>query len=306
MEQFKSTSLFKFKEKFNTDNDCKKYLHHYKWKDGFKCKKCGHTQSWDNTVEYGKVCKKCRKIHSVTSDTIFHGIRFPLLKAFYIMFETMTSTKSMSALQISRRYDINRKTAWLFMRKIRTSLKSSENYPMNNNNGSIIYVDEFVVGGYEEGKIGRTKDSKKRKMLMVVEATNKNKIKRVYGVKIQAYSHIELQEIFDKHILQGSTVITDGWKGYNQIKGGYNIIKDVVGLKKISNPMNRMNQQFKSWVRGVFHKSSHQHIETYLNEFCFKVNRSQWKDNMFHASILKALIHEPLTKKMIPDVKCYV
>jgi len=257
MIKFKSTSLFKFQDKFKTDNDCKAYLYHYKWDNAFVCEKCGHTHSWDDTVEYGKVCKKYRKIHSVTSNTIFHGIRFPLRKAFYIMFETMVSTKSMSALQISRRYEINRKTAWLFMRKIRTSLKSSKKQPIDNNNGSKIYVDEFVVGGYEKGKTGRINKSKKRKMLMVVETTPLNKIKRVYGLKIQDYTHTELQKIFDRHILKGSTVITDGWRGYNLIKGGYNIIKDVKGMKKVSNPMNRMNQQFKSWLRGVFHKSSH-------------------------------------------------
>jgi len=52
--------------------------------------------------------------------------------------------------------------------------------------------------------------------------------------------------------------------------------------------------------------SSHQHIETYLNEFSFKINRSLWKENMFHASILKALVHKPLTKKMMSDVNTYV
>lgn len=313
MDYFKSTSVFQFQQYFKSDNDCKAYLYHYKWKDGFICSKCGHTEAWNNTVEYGKVCKKCRKIHSCTSDTIFHGLRFPLLKAFYIIFEMVSSTKSMSALQMARRYDVNRKTAWLFMRKYRESLKSSMDYPINNdglghdkNTPSKIYVDEFVVGGSEKKKQGRSKSSKKRKMVMVVEATMDDKIKRVYGVKIHGYSAKDLQPIFDKYIMKGSTVITDGWRGYNHIKGDYIIQKEKDWMKDIRNPMNRMNQMFKSWVRGIYHKSTHQHIQSYLNEFCFRINRSLWKDQMFHAAILKGLKHNPYPKTMIPDVHCFV
>ncbi len=40
-------------------------------------------------------------------------------------------------------------------------------------------------------KTGRSNDAKKRKMLMVVEATTKNKVKRVYGLKIQNYTSDE-------------------------------------------------------------------------------------------------------------------
>lgn len=308
MFKFESTSIFDFQDKFKTDNECKAYLYHFKWKDGFACVKCGHTHSWDNTVENGKVCKNCRKIHSVTSGTIFHGVRFPLRTAFYIIFEMASSTKSISALQIARRYNINRKTAWLFMRKYRASLKSSQEYKMTNGDDdspSVLYVDEFVVGGYEQGKAGRTNSSKKRKMMMVVEATKKNGIKRVYGMKIHGYSGKDLQQLFDKHIAKGSTVITDGWRGYDTVNG-YNIIKDVKGMKKVSNPMNRMIQQYKSWIRGVYHKSTHQHIESYLNEFCFRINRSLWKENMFHAAILKGISHAPLTRLMIPDVHRFV
>ncbi len=166
MFKFESTSIFDFQDKFKTDNECKAYLYHFKWKDGFTCVKCSHTHSWNNTFENGKVCTNCRKIHSVTSGTIFHGVRFPLRTAFYIIFEMASSTKSISALQIARRYNIKRKIACLFMRKYRASLKSSQKYKMSSgydDSPSILYVDEFVVGGYEQGKAGRTHSRKKEK-----------------------------------------------------------------------------------------------------------------------------------------------
>ena len=98
----------------------------------------------------------------------------------------------------------------------------------------------------------------------------------------------------------------DGWKGYNELKNDYKILNDVEGMKKATHPINRMIQQFKSWLRGIFHKSSHQHIESYLNAFSFRINRSQWKGTCFHSAIMKALKHPPLTKKFIPNVYNYV
>ena len=239
MDIFNSTSLFDFQSKFNSDDACKEYLYHYKWKDGFTCS-CGHTKAWKGYRPYSKVCKKCRKIHTVTSNTIFHDMKFGLLKAFYMIYEIATTTKSISALQMASKYDVNKDTAWLFMRKYRESLKSSETLKINNNDNSVIYVDEFVVGGYEENKTGRSNDAKKRKMLMVVEATTKNKIKRVYGLKIQNYTSEELRKVFDKFITKGSTVITDGWKAYQSMNNDYNIVQKVDLMKKNSNPMNRI------------------------------------------------------------------
>jgi hypothetical protein len=45
----------------------------------------------------------------------------------------------------------------MFMYKVRDAMKSSENFPMMNR----VEVDEFVVGGKEDGKVGRSYNTKK-------------------------------------------------------------------------------------------------------------------------------------------------
>jgi hypothetical protein len=44
----------------------------------------------------------------------------------------------------------------------------------------LLHVDEFTAGGKEEGKQGRSYDSKKKKAVISVELNQKNQIKRVY------------------------------------------------------------------------------------------------------------------------------
>ena len=59
-----------------------------------------------------------------------------------------TTTKGLSASQVARRYDISRQTAHYFMKKVCEAMKSSESHKMNDS----VQVDEFTIGGKEEGK----------------------------------------------------------------------------------------------------------------------------------------------------------
>ncbi len=85
-----------------------------------------------------------------------------------------TSTKSLSASQTAVRFDVHERTARLFMHKVREAMKSNGDFPM----AGVINVDEYVVGGYEEGKPGRSYGSTKKKAVCAVELTDDGKVKR--------------------------------------------------------------------------------------------------------------------------------
>ena len=132
-------------------------------------------------------------------------IKLSLRKAFFIAFEMTTTTKSLSASQMGVRYGITDKTARLFMHKIREAIKSSGNNPMKG----IVHVDEFVIGGKEKGKVGRSYNSKKKKIVCSIELTDKGKVKRMYALKIDNYSSKELETIFEQHISEQANITTD-------------------------------------------------------------------------------------------------
>ena len=95
-------------------------------------------------------------------------------------------------------------------------MKSSQNFPLSE----IVHVDEFTVGGIEEGKQGRSYDSKKKKALIAVELNANHKIKRVYIKSIDDYSAKSLTPIFEEHISTTTKVVTDKWRGYASLKNG--------------------------------------------------------------------------------------
>lgn len=58
------------------------------------------------------------------------------------------TTKDLFALQMPVRYGISENSARLFMEKVREVIKSNGLQKMNGD----VQVDEFVIGGHEDGK----------------------------------------------------------------------------------------------------------------------------------------------------------
>jgi len=294
MDIFKGENLIEFTERFKTDLDCKKYLSELKWADGYSCKKCRHGKC-QTRVDYSRVCNICSHIESPTAGTLFHKVKFGLKKAFFISFEVSATTKSISANQCSRRYGISYKTAWLFMHKLRVAMKSSCSSKMDGD----VHVDEFVVGGKENGVLGRSYHTKKKKIVCAVQLTADQKVKRVYALQIPDYSSKSLKTIFDKHISGEAKVTTDLWKGYKPLMGSFSIeqIKSNGGLNFKS--LHIIIHQIKSWLRTMYSWVHKKHIDSYLNEYCYRINRSIFKETIFHKLIERVVIAEPVTYEKI-------
>lgn len=277
MQIFHGQNLIEFAERFNSDESCIEYLAHIKWKDGFKCVKCGHTRSQVRR-NHSRTCNKCSHTESSTANTLFHKVKFGTRKAFFICFEMSTTTKSLSASYMGERFGVTEKTARLFMHKVREAMKSSGNHPMDGD----VHVDEFVIGGKEEGKVGRSYNSKKKKIVCAVQLTDEGKVKRMYSKRLENYSSKELRKIFTEHISQEAKVTTDCWKGYRPLMNDYDITQVESDGGMNFKALHTMIHQVKSWIRTTYSWVSDFNIERYLDEFCYRINRSQMKENVFN------------------------
>ncbi len=285
MDIFRGQNLLEFAEAFQTDENCKEYLANIKWKDGFNCIKCNHIGSQVRR-DFSRTCNKCSHTETATANTLFHKVKFGVRKSFFICFEMATSTKSLSASYMGVRYGVTEKTARLFMHKVREAMKSSENNPMDGE----VHVDEFVVGGKEKGKVGRSYNSKKKKVVCAVQLTDKGKIRRMYAFKIDNYSSKELRKIFTKHIDKQAQVTTDLWRGYRPLSKNYDItqIKSNGGIN--FRALHTVIHQVKSWIRTTYSWVSEFNIDRYFDEFCYRLNRSQSKQSIFN-NIIRRMVN---------------
>jgi hypothetical protein len=103
---------------FPNEHHCLKYLGDLKWTDGYTCKKCGHPKFAESDAYFTRKCTSCKYTESVTAGTLFHGIKFPLHKAFYIVYSTSYSTKKYTIDQLAEILELRRNTCWSFRKKI--------------------------------------------------------------------------------------------------------------------------------------------------------------------------------------------
>lgn len=277
MINFEGLQAQEFYLRFSDVQECKKYLAEIKWKNGFMCRKCGHCAA-QKRKDFSRICNKCSYIESASANTLFHKVKFGLDKAFIICFEMATTTKGLSAKYFADRLGITPYTARMFGYKVREAMKSSKKAPMVGK----VEVDEFVVGGKEEEKVGRSYDSKKKKAVTALELTPQGKVKRMYIQSINDFSSKELNSIFEEHISKNAKVTTDLWRGYRPIAKQYQIEQKPSDSGKNFKILHTMIHKIKSWIRTTFSSVSKHHLNRYFGEFCYRLNRSQTRENIFH------------------------
>ena len=69
-------------------------------------------------------------------------VKFDILKAFGMLYEITTSKKGANSIWLAERFGLNQKTTWAFRKKVQLAMKSSEQYPLEDE----VHVDEFEGG----------------------------------------------------------------------------------------------------------------------------------------------------------------
>jgi hypothetical protein len=176
---------------------------------------------------------------------------------------------------------------------VREAMESSGNHPMDGT----VHVDEFVIGGVEKGRTGRSYDAKKKKAVTAVQLTENGKVRHMYAMRIEDFSARSLQYIFINNISRSANVVTDKWKGYRPIAKAYDItqIESNNGLN--FKALHTMIHQIKSWIRTTYSWVSDFNLDRYFNEFCFRLNPSQSKGTIFNNLITKMVNKEKVYQK---------
>jgi len=161
-------------------------------------------------------------------------------------------------------------------------MKSSLNSPLT----SVVHVDEFVIGGPEKGKRGRSKGLKKL-IVLAVEIVEDG-VGRAYADVIEHSSAKELGVFLIKYVSREAVVISDQWKGYTPLKKEFKNLKQVASeggnnFKELH--IHIMN--IKGWLRGIHHHCSRERMQNYLDEYHFRYNRRSNMETIFDVLIRK-------------------
>jgi transposase-like protein len=292
MEDYPKT-IIEFRDRFNSEEGCIKYLEQLRWPNGFICPYCKAEEFW-RTEKILIKCKNCRKRTSVTAGTIFHDTRKPIRLWFEAMWYITSQKYGTNALGLQRILGLGSyNTAWKWLHRLRRVMVRPDREKLSGK----VEVDETMIGGKSHGKRGRGSEKKVLVAIAVEDKKEgeKKEIGRIRLAVIPDASSKSLISFISNNIEEGSHVRTDGWKGYSNVSANnyeHTVLNsnDLVICHLVASLMKR-------WLMGTYQGAArHQHLDFYLDEYTFRFNRrtSASRGKLFYRIVQQAVTTTPV------------
>lgn len=114
---FKDISQDILNNVLNDEDRCLAFIAEEKWRDGFVCRKCGHTNYCKGKKPHSRRCTRCKQEESATSHTIFHGCHLPVTQAFRLAYQ-VCHNPSISTYELSRQLETRQMTCWKLKKRM--------------------------------------------------------------------------------------------------------------------------------------------------------------------------------------------
>lgn len=123
----KSVSFAEFKEIYPDDEACFAFLREMRGAQPFECHKCHSIEYYSSEGHHFRRCKSCGYREPLTYNTIFYRIKFPILKAFYILYLVSTG-RELTIDDLSELVNLRRETCWSFRNKVMEVMKTRKRF----------------------------------------------------------------------------------------------------------------------------------------------------------------------------------
>ena len=292
---------------FPDDAACAAYLEKVRWSDGFVCQYCnwhGEPCRFPNRPSVVLRCRSCKRDTSLTADTVMQRTHTPISIWFWAAYFVSSQTLGMSAVQFQRQLGLKRyETAFQILHKLRAAMVR----PDRDCIGGVfpVEVDETWVGGQTRGE-GRGRHHKTLVVAAIEERMRKDDDGKrdprkalprrggLYAGRLRLQvapdrSAKSLETFVLESVLPGTRITTDDWSGYDHLaERGYQLTQvaqrgDPEVTEKHLPLVHLVFGNLKTWLNGVHHGVSPQHLQAYLNEFTFRFNRRFFPFNAFRS-----------------------
>lgn len=285
-----------FQDRFATEAACLDYLAASRWPEGFVCPSCGGRRAWVLERRHLWECGECGAQTSVTAGTVMHGTRTPLRVWFWAAYLVATHHPGISAKQLQRQLGLSRyETAWLILQKLRRAMVAPEREALKGE----VEIDEFFLGGHEEGRRGGRERGSKALCGIAVEVRGAGSGRLRLAV-LEDASGSSLQAFAQATTAKGAIIHTDGWRGYDGLTGlGYRHRRrpkaSAAPGEQLLPRAHRAISNLKAWMHGTHRGVSDDHLPVYLDEFVFRHNRRRKPMAAFQTLLGLGAVHAPTT-----------
>jgi transposase-like protein len=149
----KGLSLPEFLRQYGSEEQCRTALYRWRWPRGFVCPACGHGGCCALNERPVYQCYRCHRQTSVTSGTLFEGIKPPLRTWFLGMYLLTQSKNGVAALELMRQLGVSYNAAWRMKHKLMQAMKErDDSQPLV---GTVQLDDAYWGGERHNGERGR-------------------------------------------------------------------------------------------------------------------------------------------------------
>lgn len=284
-------TFIEFMTKFPTEKAVIDYYIKVRYGDNASCNHCGSVKVYQRHKNLKLFdCNDCNNTFSPFKGTIFEKSRTDLRKWFYAIHLFLNSKKGISGYQLQREIGVTYKTAWRILHQIRNAMANTEHQEFID---TIVEIDETYVGGKprkgnnhdsdDAPKSKRGRGTNKIPIVGVIDRNNKNIHAKVAlpNDKGQKLTGKQLMDILSEvsKAENNNTIMTDEFRGYNPLSRNNFIHLRVDHTKTYSNGNGVHTNNIESFwstlkrgIYGIYHHVSIQHLQQYVNEFCFRYN----------------------------------
>jgi transposase-like protein len=300
-------NLLTVTQTFQTEDAALDYLVAQRWPKGVRCLGCDCAKVYriDTTGKTGRPyrkyeCSECGLHFSATTGTLFHDSHLPLQKWFMAMALMAEAKKGISANQVARHIGVQYKTAWHLCHRIRKAMEELNPTPLGGQ-GQIVEIDETFLGGRKLRKGVKAGKEAKISVLGIVERGGRVHLQRLENCKAEAIRPVLAANLSPN----ASEIVTDSASVYTRLLPDekHTEVSHKDELREFGEVSTRTVEGafslFKRGVIGSYHHLSKDHLDSYLQEFCWRYNRRASQPIMFETLTRELVSKAPLTYKKL-------
>ena len=270
-----------FDRLFPDEETCVETVLQLKWRDGFRCDRCGHDAAYRIQTRRLPLfeCAGCGRQASLTSGTFLHKSSTPLRKWLFAMFCVARKEASIHASALAYLLRVTYKTALSMLRKIRACISAMDRdvrLEGRVQGKHILFMNDLLL---------REERVAKEQSAVVARSVSEETGESYYKIKLlsrrkparQPLSE-EDRETFERQYCEDGIRQVE-WDARYQAKWNHAFrlesvlpAADEKDPERVSIGLAMAARRAFEWMNRTFHGIGPKYAALYFDEFCFRLN----------------------------------